>query len=438
MPGIHCQDKLNKLLKLSMVPVPCQECQLNADGCLRSESIEWLWDLKDKIPIWSRLNEINTCGFKRKLPMSMTKNFDIEIKNRLWSLWSRKRKHKVKNRKSKSSNKSYMAASVIALCTAKVIRLNIWNSQLMDCIYENGRKFYKESLKKSLCSSSEFQLENLNTNCSMEGIQFHVCLKTVQQGRLYSIPLKCQPNLAYALIQFFSSYQYGLLECNNRILSLGFIDGPSGGYFMYDAQSKDNPLFPKDISGTYLLRTNHLQVLLYCLIISLNVSYINAPFCLHHLKINVIQPQLPKLERDPSKRSLLKCKRILPTEFWKTPSIPTLKSVSSQTNSKVNTIKCATADTTELIESNRIYRRKFHNISKHEEENGLIKSLVDADRQSSENLKIKNDFVRMICSATKVNLTPAEENQSKKKDFVYNLLDILVLGPDACLKLNDI
>ncbi|XP_037826807.1 uncharacterized protein LOC119614769, partial [Lucilia sericata] len=321
---------LNNLLKLSMVPLPCQECQLNADGCLRSESIEWLWDLKDKIPIWSRLNEINTCGFKRKLPMSMTKNYDIEIKNRLWSLWSRKRKHKVKNCTSKSSDKFYMAATVIALCTAKVIRLNIWNSQLMDSIFENGRKFYKESLKKSHCSSAQFQIENLNTNCSMEGIQFRVCLNTVQQGRLYSIPLQCQPNLAYALIHFFSRYQYGLLECNNRILGLGFIDGPSGGYFMYDAQSKYNPIFSQDISATYLLRTNHLQILLYCLVISLNVLHINAPFCLHHVKINVIQPQLPKLERDPSKRSLLKCKRILPSEFCKTPSILTLKSPPSQ------------------------------------------------------------------------------------------------------------
>ncbi|KAM7352577.1 uncharacterized protein ACRADG_005034 isoform 1-T1 [Cochliomyia hominivorax] len=423
-------ESVKQLLKMSLVPLPCQECLLSADGSITSESIEWLLDLKDKKPIWSHLNDINTSGYKRKLPMSMTKHYDIEIKGRLWSLWGHKRKHKC-------TSKSYMAITVMALCAARVISLNTWTRNLMDCIWRNGRQYYKTSLNNFKRDKEEFQLENLHSKCCLEGISFKVCLKTKQQGSLFITPFDCHLNLGYALKQFISGYQYGLLECNERILGFGFIDGPNGGYFMFDAQSSSYPLFPENISAPYLLRTNHLQVLLYCIIVSLNVTSINTPFCLHQLQIHIIKPNLLPAKSAPCQFDTCKSQRIIPEKYWQ---IPTLN--SPQQTSKTSLLdkleKCfnCTRKSVDKIQNEKKYRRRIHNITKQEVENSLIKPLVDADRNSDEDLKINKDFVRMICSDTTVPKMPDEEVGRYENDFVNDLLDVLVMGPKTCLQMN--
>lgn len=429
-------SSLRELLKLSLVPIPLQECQLSSKALTCSESIEWLLDLKERKPVWSRLNDINTSGYKRKLPMSMAKNYDIEVKGRLWSLWGSKRKHKGKHSNTLQTSKSYMAITVMALCAARAIRLNIWTSKIMDTILENGKLYYKQSLKNSKCSKKDFQLENLYTKCMLEGISFKICLRTCHKGLLYCTPLKCQPNLAFALVEFFSSHQFGILECNRRLLGIGFINGPIGNYFMFDAQCQNYPLFSNNISAPYVLRTNHLQVLLYCLIISINAPFKNTPFSLHELQIEIVKPQIPQCKNMPCQHPIENFERILPEKYWKVPCSISPKSSKSSLFDRLE--KCLVYVNKSQIQKNTIrkYRRKIHNIKKEEVKSNLIKPLVDADRESDEDLKINKDFVRMICSDTTVPLLPEDKVSCSDNDFVQYLVDALIMGPKSSLQVN--
>lgn len=437
-------DSVDELLKMSLVPVACQECQLNADGCIISEIVDWLLGLQDKIPIWSRLLDINTSGFVRKLPLSMTKSYDIEVEGRLWSLWATKRKVRSHHKFSKS----YIAITVMALCTARVMSLNGWNSCLMDIIKRNGRLYFKESLKRAACCRREFQLENLLNECNLEGIRFALNLKTNQKGLLYSTPLDCQPNLALALIHFFQCHQFGLLECCNRLLGFGFIEGAQGGYFMYDAQSFSEPIFPRDTAAPYLLRTNHLQVLLYCLVVALNVCHLHVGFCLHHVDIVVQNPyeceDVQPTGSNDAAAAPAHLPRLIPSELWKTGWITDHQSLTSESFTEAVQRK-------QLIESQSArmenqtqcgtkfqnkYHRKIHNITAEEVQQSLIKPLVDADHKTNENLQLKKDFVRMVCSDTVLPATAADLPPAKK-EFSCNLLDALFMGPETVLKFKD-
>ncbi|KAL7734783.1 hypothetical protein ACLKA6_011069 [Drosophila palustris] len=247
----------------------------------RNESSGWI---ENCLPVWSRLNRRNTAGKYRNQPLSKLNKYDIEIEGRLWSLWGNLHPE-APVFEQELRGLQYLAIYVMACCAASEFNLMDWSAQLLDTIVVSGHRFYRESLKNITKKDYEFSLENLNTDCSLESINFVVHIEHVCYGKLYCIPSLNRMNLSKALIYFFSHYQYGIVMVRKRALAIGFCPGHDGGYFMYDCQEKDQPLFPKHQGASYFLRARNLQVLLYCIVVTLNVHVKNMKFSIHKVEM---------------------------------------------------------------------------------------------------------------------------------------------------------
>ncbi|XP_050333764.1 uncharacterized protein LOC126761518 [Bactrocera neohumeralis] len=280
------KTRILQLLTDLSVPIECKTTQHGEDEavmCAHPETMAWL-DLENCLPVWSRMNRRNTAGRYRNLPVTKLKRFDIEIDGRLWSLWGNLHPE-APVFGSASRGKQYLACNVMACCAAKVYRLTDWSPHLLDTIVINGDRYHRESLENIKLSDYEFSLEDLNLDCTLENIKFVVHLEHVAFGKLYNPGTRTTMNLADALMYFFTHFQFGVLQCYKHSLAIGRTMGFDGGFFMFDCQSKDHPLFPKGQGASYLLRTKHLQVLLYCIVVTLNVPYYNVNFTLHKVEM---------------------------------------------------------------------------------------------------------------------------------------------------------
>uniref|UniRef100_A0A1A9WTJ3 Uncharacterized protein n=1 Tax=Glossina brevipalpis TaxID=37001 RepID=A0A1A9WTJ3_9MUSC len=249
--------------------------------CAHNESIAWL---EHCLPVWSRLNRRNAAGRYRSMGISKFKKYDIEIEDRLWSLWGTLHPSapvfEPNNR-----GKQFLACSVVALCAARLYRLIDWSPQLLDSIVINGNRYHQQSLGDIKCEDYNFSIEDLNLECWLGNLRFVVHIEHVVYGKLYSRPYYNRMNLAEGLMYFFSYFEFGILQCLNKCLAIGYIPGHDGGYFMFDCQSRDHPIFPKGQGASYVLRTKHLQVLLYCIVVTLNIPYYNVLFTIHKVEM---------------------------------------------------------------------------------------------------------------------------------------------------------
>ncbi|KAL9911542.1 uncharacterized protein ACN427_005694 isoform 1-T4 [Glossina fuscipes fuscipes] len=267
-------------LLTSMAPCQTNDVEENA-RCAHNESIAWL---EHCLPVWSRLNRRNAAGRYRSMGISKFKKYDIEIEARLWSLWGTLHPSapvfELSNR-----GKQFLACSVVALCAARLYRLIDWSPQLLDSIVINGNRYHQQSLGEIKCEDYNFSIEDLNLECWLDNLRFVVHIEHVVYGKLYTRPYYNRMNLAEGLMYFFTYFQFGILQCLNKCLAIGYIPGHDGGYFMFDCQSRDHPIFPKGQGASYVLRTKHLQVLLYCIVVTLNVPYYNVLFTIHKVEM---------------------------------------------------------------------------------------------------------------------------------------------------------
>ncbi|KAH8295650.1 hypothetical protein KR018_001408 [Drosophila ironensis] len=251
-----------------------------------NESLQWL-NLRRYCPAWSRLMRRNAVGKHRNLPTTKIRSLDVEIEGYLWSLWGNLHPEapvfadKVRGRQ-------YLACYVMACCAANIYPLVDWNPRLLDSIVISGSDYFCRSTKKIKQKDYEFSLENLNVDCFLGNLKCSVHIEHVCYGKLYRLPTLNRMNLAEALIYFFSHYQFGIVSVRKRSLAIGFCQGHDGGYFMYDCQEKDHPLFPKKQGASYMLRTRHLQTLHYCLVVTLNIPSPNVEFTIHKVDVALI------------------------------------------------------------------------------------------------------------------------------------------------------
>ncbi|XP_017957114.1 uncharacterized protein LOC108651743 [Drosophila navojoa] len=249
----------------------------------KNESISWQ-NLEGCLPAWSRRYQRNTTGHYREEPVSKLNEFDIEIEDRLWSLWGSLHPE-APVFPSKFRGRQYLAIYVVACCAASVFNLMDWSGRLLDTIVVNGNKYFEESCAQIKAKDYEFSLENLNIDCTLESIKFVVHIEHVCYGKLYCVPTFNRMNLSEALSYFFAHYRFGIVKVRKRALAIGLCPDPGEGYFMYDCQAKDLPLFPKQQGASYLLRTRHLQVLLYCIVVTLDVPITNVKFSIHKVEM---------------------------------------------------------------------------------------------------------------------------------------------------------
>lgn len=238
--------------------------------CATNESLSWL-QLENSRPVWSRINKCTTAGHYRNFPDSKLNEYDIEVDNRLWSLWGTLHPEAPLFEKSIRGHQ-YLAINVMACCASSIFPLMDWTPKLLDSIVVCGSKYYQESVSLIDKEDYEFSLRNLCIGCELKSIKFVVHTEHVTCGRIYRVPTVDRMNLCQALIYFFNNYKYGIVMVRKRALAFGFSPGPNGGFFMFDCQSKDQPVFENEQGASYLLRTRHLQVLLYCIVVTLDIS----------------------------------------------------------------------------------------------------------------------------------------------------------------------
>ncbi|XP_017043965.1 uncharacterized protein LOC108089975 [Drosophila ficusphila] len=243
--------------------------------------------LDHPLPLWSRLLNHNAEGQLRPRREEKENRYEVEIANKLWSLWGTTRKVESKEASSSTDPASLrisapgeaLACCVMACCAGSCHSLDSWNSRLLDKILINGRDYYDYSLvsRQRRKFVADLSMETLNTNCSLEGSHFWVDIDKFASGNLYSK----SRSLGSALRLFFAQHlQTGILQLRDQALAFGFIPefASGGGFFLFHCQAKGRPLFKDSESAPYVLRMRQLQQLLYCILITLDEKQYDVPF----------------------------------------------------------------------------------------------------------------------------------------------------------------
>ncbi|KAH8339295.1 hypothetical protein KR074_010849 [Drosophila pseudoananassae] len=247
-----------------------------------NESSKWLLPRQD-VPLWSRRSHRIAAGSSCSPTLAKYKDFHVDIPGRLWSLWGNLHPDAAVFEK-QVRGRQYLACCVMACCAASAYPLMDWNPHLLDTIVVSGSQYFKNSIK-GIKKDYELSLENLDSKCVMDSLKFKVHIEHVAFGKLYRVPTVNKMNLSEALIFFFNHYQFGVLTVKRRALAIGFCPGQSGGYFMYDCQEMDFPLFPPQQGASYVLRTCNLQELLFHVVVTLNIPFPNISFSIHNVDV---------------------------------------------------------------------------------------------------------------------------------------------------------
>ncbi|XP_016975080.1 uncharacterized protein LOC108041625 [Drosophila rhopaloa] len=240
----------------------------------------------NSLPPWSRLLDHNAEG-RRRRKSDEDKRYEVEISNRLWSLWGTPQQvEPVENGTSLESASGrtsapgkVLACCVVACCAGSFHSLDSWDSRLLDKILLNGHDYYEESLaaRQRRDCVGEPTLETLNTYCCLNGRNFWVDIDKFASGKLYSKT----KSLGSALSVFFAQHlQTGILQLRDQALAFGFIPeyASRGAFFLFHCQAKGQPIFNDGESAPYVLRMRQLQQLLNCMLITLDERRYNVPF----------------------------------------------------------------------------------------------------------------------------------------------------------------
>ncbi|KAH8334038.1 hypothetical protein KR059_006010 [Drosophila kikkawai] len=241
----------------------------------------------DPVPQWSRLLDHNDEARQRK----KNDRYQVEIPNRLWSLFGNVRPVEPEKRELYSLGSCVTAASgktlaccVMACCAGSFHSLDCWDSQLLDRIMVNGQDYHDVSLagrlRKDLGPGGELTLEGLGTACSLDGQPFWLDIEKFSSGKLYNK----SKSLGSALSVFFAHHlQTGILQLRDQALAFGYIPefAAGGAFFMFHCQAQGKPVFNECETAPYVLRMRQLKQLLNCILITLDERQHNVPFKIH-------------------------------------------------------------------------------------------------------------------------------------------------------------
>uniref|UniRef100_A0A1A9VA51 Uncharacterized protein n=1 Tax=Glossina austeni TaxID=7395 RepID=A0A1A9VA51_GLOAU len=284
---IYTKASLELIFKaegMSDIPRPCQQSSLcmDDDKVVCNERIDWL-KLDKGLPIWSRLKIANCVGILRELLYE--RNYMIEIPDRLWSLWGNSDIQTIIGRDMFTVKGHDLVSSVLSLCVSLKYNLNSWTPRLLDNIVEKGSEIFLEMIQKHNMTDVTFNEKFLTTAYFFDDTIFNVKVQPAASGYVYVPFGRGEYNMSRALVWFFKNYQFGLVHCNFRVLAIGYAVDINNGFFMYDCQSKGRPLMAEGEYNSYVLRTGHLQILLYCIIVALNVIHDNVKFDIYTVDI---------------------------------------------------------------------------------------------------------------------------------------------------------
>ncbi|XP_019891199.1 uncharacterized protein LOC109612033 [Musca domestica] len=267
------------------VPSICQYTHLNFKdpNKLVNESLKWLKELQNGIPIWNRLLHCNCVGQPRS---EIPEGYEVEIPERLFSLWDNPGKQLQILKNERDVKSVQWMCNLLVFCAALRVNLDKWSSGMLNEIFDKA----SEEVLKQYDNNENFHYNRLNITLPWKDMNYQIQTQEVLKGHLYGSHNSKEFNLSRALMDFFKSYQFGILQCQQRQLAFGLAVGVDQGYFMYDCQSQGYPLFPHNQSSAYILRTKYLQILLYCLIVSFGADLEKAPFQILNVFVGVEDP----------------------------------------------------------------------------------------------------------------------------------------------------
>lgn len=281
------QQFVNISKDMADIPTPCQYRYLNADDdkSVLNESREWLKEYDEHIPLWSRLKPTNCVGHVRNLPTAKHKAYDVEVPSRLISLWGNTSSFANVLRHVDDKINFKKICCILVCCAALKKNVDLWTSQLLDEIALKAANIFMEKMKEHNAAKKQFLFKSLDGSYQWSNAIYHVQLTEVASGYLYMPYGQDQFNLARALRYFFNQYQFGLFQCNQRTLAIGYAVDTSFGYFMYDCESFGSPLLAKNEQNSYILRASHLQILVYSIIKTLDIHQTLIKFIIHRMDI---------------------------------------------------------------------------------------------------------------------------------------------------------
>ncbi|EDW70014.2 uncharacterized protein [Drosophila virilis] len=264
----------------------------------RCESMTWLM-AQQSLPLWSRRLPRRSEELAGRLQNnSKWFQFDVEVHERLWSLWGGLHPRSTWFNGQARGHQT-LACCVVACCAASVFRsLGEWTSKFLDAIVINGDKYYRKSLLNSRGNKKSIGVNDLALECDFQDIHFMVQLQLVAFGQLYSSPASNIMGLYEALNYFFTRSQWGILVCQHRYIAFGYSSSRDGGYFLYDCTEWDKPLFPDNMGASYVLRAKQLLMLLYIIVVTLNVRKPHVEFQLYSVEANRIMDQDIRLDEE--------------------------------------------------------------------------------------------------------------------------------------------
>ncbi|XP_017084243.1 uncharacterized protein LOC108116737 [Drosophila eugracilis] len=270
----------------------------------RSESMTWLTPY-NCLPIWSRRLSRNAEGDQRQCNATLCRNFDVEVEGRLWSLWGGLHP-KAPWFDGSVRGRQTLGCCVVACCVASSFRrLGEWSGKILDAIVVNGDRYYRASVEQSQRWDHQLGVDDMCHECQFQDLRFLVQMELVAFGHVYSAPASTAMSLLEGLNYFFTRYQYGVLECQERRFSFGRSSSRDGGYFLFDCSAWGQPLFPDDMGASYLLLAKHLQMLLYCVVVTLNLRRRNVEFRLYNVDMARMPIDSHNRYHDPAEKHLL-------------------------------------------------------------------------------------------------------------------------------------
>lgn len=266
--------------------VVAKTCQFACDA--QDESIEWIYKTK-KLP-WSRMEARNAMGIERNKSESKWKEFDVEIEQKLFSLWGNI--HPNMKIFKEHAGRQFSACCIVALVMAHMYNIDEWDAVLMDSIVAHGHKFFVDTISSIDKKNYQLKIEDFNGICRIDDFKFDVRVQSVVYGNLYE-SRKSKFNLNRALEFVFRKKNIPgvILQCDGKYLALGNVKNQD--YFMFDCQSTGAPLFECNQGYCYVLKCCCLKILVASIILTLNVKCHNVNFHLFAVnsKFSAIQDE---------------------------------------------------------------------------------------------------------------------------------------------------
>ncbi|XP_020816247.1 uncharacterized protein LOC110190228 [Drosophila serrata] len=261
-----------------------------------SESITWLTP-KNSLPFWSRRLSSNLEGSQRYRGSNRYREFDVEIPDRVWSLWGGLHP-KAPIFDKRLQGRQALGCCVVACCVASTFcHLGHWSGKLLDAIVLNGDRYYRASVEKSQQWELPLGVDDMCAQCDFQDLRYLVQMELVAFGYMYSDPASATMSLLEGFKYFFTRYQSGVLQCEDRYYAFGYSSSLDGGYFFFDCYAWGKPLFPDNMGASYVLLIKHLQGLLYCVVGTLNVRRRNVEFRIYNVDLAQLPPVTPKKQR---------------------------------------------------------------------------------------------------------------------------------------------